>query len=1174
MTVVTMRSHVRNLLTLFGALLLTSVITASPALASHQKGGSLTTAITANGHFIGTLRYLELGSCTNGGAAPAQSLTVTAPNGAQRSLSVPMTYNQCLPNLKGMRGTFDVDMAATWGVQETGTYVTTFSSCCRIAGIVNASSTSTLFTSQVRSIPGSATGSPNLDANTATGIGIGYEYRQNLNTIDPDGGALTYNTRAGQPDGPGSDVVTYTASGDVVIPAATTSTFNNGAAYIYKVRVNDAQGDFAERDVLLTATNTNRPPVLSGMPAAGDIVVAPGDSRTITVSASDPDAGDTVTISASNLPSYITLSRTSGNPATATLTIAPPAGAPNAYVAINLDATDNNGAVLTASTNFQIKIGVPPETAIDSAPTGTSADPTPTFAFSADLVNGTTYECRIDTGAWTSCTSPYSPTVADGTHTFSVRATNLQITDPTPATSGPFTVDTTGPVAPALDTKPRSIDSVSAFTYTAAELGGTLECRFDTGAWNPCTDPAPALADGLHTFQVRQVDDLGNVGQPATFTWTLDTASPLAPELTSSPSEITREPSVSFAFTGEPETGSFECRLDGGAWVTCASPTPFGPLSDGSHTFEVRQVDDAGNISPVTAATQFTIDTVAPVAPSVGGEPGAAFRSADVKVPFDGGEPGGSYDCRLDDGDWEACTSPVGYSDLADGPHTVRVRQTDAAGNAGAVAARSFVVDTVAPGAPVLTSVPADRIATPATTVAFVGEEGTTLECRLDGAAWEACTSPLALRELADGGHTVDVRQTDEAGNVSDASRASFAVDTTPPPAPRIDHGPAEVSNLATIAFSGEGEHACRIDGGAWAPCTSPLTPAGLADGSHVVEIRSADDLENTSPATAVRFVLDRTPPAAPAATAGPIGTTKQSTATFSFGGEPGGSYECRLDDGAWVPCSGTQTYEGLTAGAHVVRFRQIDAAGNLGPELEQRFVVGGVDRQDTKRVDTDLASSATVRKDSLAVGCRLDHGALHRCVVKVYATVVEHGKRRRVVVGVGSTTTSGAGRRRGEVAVKLNRRGRALLKDTLGGVKVDVRTTATARDDARVLHSKVTARMFPQEQFVVPTDGLFPTDSAALSKAGRQYVDHLRSQLGQVTSVTCVGHTDASGAAAYNAKLGLARAETVCRSLEGSGEGRRTRSESAGERRPRATNTTAAGRALNRRVELAVRYR
>jgi outer membrane protein OmpA-like peptidoglycan-associated protein len=30
----------------------------------------------------------------------------------------------------------------------------------------------------------------------------------------------------------------------------------------------------------------------------------------------------------------------------------------------------------------------------------------------------------------------------------------------------------------------------------------------------------------------------------------------------------------------------------------------------------------------------------------------------------------------------------------------------------------------------------------------------------------------------------------------------------------------------------------------------------------------------------------------------------------------------------------------------------------------------------------------------------------------------------------------------------------------------------------------------------------------------------------------------------------------------------------SAGERHPRATNRTAAGRALNRRVELLVRYR
>jgi hypothetical protein len=77
----------------------------------------------------------------------------------------------------------------------------------------------------------------------------------------------------------------------------------------------------------------------------------------------------------------------------------------------------------------------PPDTSIDSGPSGTVTATTADFAFSSSEA-GSRFECRLDAGAWASCTSPKSYTsLAAGDHTFDVRATDAAgNTDPTPAT--------------------------------------------------------------------------------------------------------------------------------------------------------------------------------------------------------------------------------------------------------------------------------------------------------------------------------------------------------------------------------------------------------------------------------------------------------------------------------------------------------------------------------------------------------------------------------------------------------------------------------------------------------------------------------------------------------------------------------------------------------------------
>ena len=74
-------------------------------------------------------------------------------------------------------------------------------------------------------------------------------------------------------------------------------------------------------------------------------------------------------------------------------------------------------------------------------------------------------------------------------------------------------------------------------------------------------------------------------------------------------------------------------------------------------------------------------------------------------------------------------------------------------------------------------------------------------------------------------------------------------------------------------------------------------------------------------------------------------------------------------------------------------------------------------------------------------------------------------------------------------------------------------------------------------------------------------------------TSVEVIGHTDNTGAAAYNQDLSQRRAVSVASVLASNGvPSSRISSLGRGEDQPVASNLTEQGRAQNRRVEIIVR--
>jgi hypothetical protein len=92
----------------------------------------------------------------------------------------------------------------------------------------------------------------------------------------------------------------------------------------------------------------------------------------------------------------------------------------------------------------------------------------------------------------------------------------------------------------------------------------------------------------------------------------IDDDTPVAPEttITSNPSDPSSSSDATFEFTSSEST--FECSLDGAAFSSCTSPTTYTGLGDGSHNFQVRATDAAGNADPTAASYTWTVDTSSP----------------------------------------------------------------------------------------------------------------------------------------------------------------------------------------------------------------------------------------------------------------------------------------------------------------------------------------------------------------------------------------------------------------------------------------------------------------------------------------------------------------------------------------------------------------------------------
>ena len=406
---------------------------------------------------------------------------------------------------------------------------------------------------------------------------------------------------------------------------------------------------------------------------------------------------------------------------------------------------------------------------------------------------------------------------------------------------------------------------------------------------------SPAPAEGVYAYRVIAVDGAGNQSTPtAPLGITIDTTAPPAPSeggISGGQAAWTNAASVTITATA-PGGATLEHRTSSDAGATWSAPAAGATVvvsAEGVTIAQFRAIDAAGNASawapasPIDATTA-RIDRAAPATPaglSGGGTTAnqpvigwSAVSGADLyRVLRDGVQVGTSTGTSFTD-----TTLSVG------GNYVYRVVAADDAGNASAPSAALAVTYSPADVIPPNTQIsagPSGPTNTATPTFTLSAGEPASFECRLDGGAWSACTSPVTVGPLSEGAHTFAARARDLAGNL-DASpaEAGLVIDTIAPPAPSLDAvadtgialGAATGRVFLTATIGGDAvrvlisEGARTVHDGGAVTSLADLVSDGVTHDYAAVAIDAAGNA--SAPISASATTPDRTPPAQPTAPA------------------------------------------------------------------------------------------------------------------------------------------------------------------------------------------------------------------------------------------------------------------------------------------------------------------
>jgi hypothetical protein len=480
-----------------------------------------------------------------------------------------------------------------------------------------------------------------------------------------------------------------------------------------------------------------------------------------------------------------------------------------------------------------------------------------------------------------------------------------------------FTASASGNPSPSIQWQV-STDSGSTFvdlagatqsTYTAiailADNGSLYQAVFTNGEGDAVTTAALLTVSPAIPVDVTAPD-------APSVALTQDTGSSATDNITSV---------GSLALSGIEDGALVEYSIDGGVtWSVDFAAT------EGQNLVQVRQTDESGNVSDA-ALLDFLLDTQAPLPIDVSlvqdtGKSATDKLTSNGALALGGVEADAVLEYSTDGGQtWSK-------SFLAsEGLNTVQVRQTDWAGNVSDAALLDFLLDTQAPLSVNVALVQdtgnfaTDKLTSNGALALGGVEADAVLEYSTDGGqTWSNSF------QASEGLDTVQVRQTDAAGNVSGETSISFNLDTTAPAAPGValaqDTGISAVDNITkvgTLTVTGT-EAGARLEysgdnGVTW---SSDFT---AQEGLNKVSVRQTDGASNMSALAVLNFTLDTTAP--------------QVNPTFSNGSQPilvnakGLTVSPNATDASGIALQSAGVMNTATAGKKSLICAATDLAGN-----------------------------------------------------------------------------------------------------------------------------------------------------------------------------------------------------------------------------------------------------